>query len=518
MMNLSATPPTLAGGTARGATPFPRPRDWWLLAAALAILFLAGLGSRGLNNPDEGRYASIAQAMDRPDGNWWEPRQGGFGHYDKPPLIYWATALSFRLFGANEWAARAPSLLGAALSLASLGWAGWRLHNASTAWWAVLIAGTSLQFWVLGRVLLPDTLMAGWCTFAIAAWAECRQRNGAWGWWVVMLAGWVLAWWTKATPSLVPLAGLFVGTWMTGDGAGRRALRPWLLVPAIVALGSPWYLSMLRRYPDLSRFFFKRELLHRVTGRVAGRYGPFYYYVPLSLGAWLPWWPVTAWKLRRHRVPAAGWIQALGTEGWIVLVGLVVFSLINSKLPTYTLPLAPWAALLFARSWAADPDPRPSLARIMPGAVFAAVALALVIWPSGKIEANLGPNSSLRPVCRYLRLQGVRAVDCDHYWPDMEFYLADVDVRYVVRITNHLRERPSDRGTAPVRYIEPEDWLSEQAQTGSAESAAGGRWLVHYRRQQESPFAALPSVAAGRKTATVGEFDLYHLEPGSPLP
>ena len=44
---------------------FPRPRDWWLLAAALGVLFTICLGSRGLNDPDEGRYANIAMAMAR---------------------------------------------------------------------------------------------------------------------------------------------------------------------------------------------------------------------------------------------------------------------------------------------------------------------------------------------------------------------------------------------------------------------------------------------------------------------
>ena len=70
-----------------------------------------------------------------------------------------STALGFRAFGFNEWAARLPPLLGAALALAGLGWAAWRLRGERVAWWAVLICGTSVQFWVLGRVLSPDMLL-----------------------------------------------------------------------------------------------------------------------------------------------------------------------------------------------------------------------------------------------------------------------------------------------------------------------------------------------------------------------
>ena len=171
--------------------PFPRWRDWLLLTAGLVFLFACLLGTRGLNEPDEGRYANIALAMAQPGGGgWWEPRLSGYGHYDKPPGIYWATALSLRAFGVNEWAARLPSLAGALMALGGLGWAAYRLRGANVAWWAVLIGGTSVQFWVMGRILSPDMLLTGWCTLAIAAWAEGRHRGGAWSWWGVSLLFW----------------------------------------------------------------------------------------------------------------------------------------------------------------------------------------------------------------------------------------------------------------------------------------------------------------------------------------
>ncbi len=322
---------------------FPRRRDWWMLAAGLFVVLLFCLGSRGLNEPDEGRYAIMGQAMARPGGDWWEPRLSGYAHYDKPPLLYWVTALSLRAFGINEWAARMPPLLGAIFALTGLGWAAWRLRGERVAWWSVLICGTSVQFWVLARVLSPDMLLTGWCALAIGAWAEGRQRGGAWRWWCVSLAFWTLGWWTKATPALIPLAGLAAGVWITGDRPGRRALRAWLLLPAIILLGSPWYLSMLHRYPELRGFFFGRELAGRMTGKVDGRHGAILYYLPVSLVAWLPWWPLAAWAAYRERALIAWreWSRRIGVEGWIVMVGLVIFSLAGSKLPTYSLSSHP---------------------------------------------------------------------------------------------------------------------------------------------------------------------------------
>ena len=89
-------------------TPFSRPR--WLLLALTLFTFFFLLGSRSLNEPDEGRYSEIAREMlERHDWLvphfWYEP------HLDKPPFTYWAEAASMKFFGQNEWAVRLPLAL-----------------------------------------------------------------------------------------------------------------------------------------------------------------------------------------------------------------------------------------------------------------------------------------------------------------------------------------------------------------------------------------------------------------------
>lgn len=471
----------------------PTPRRWLLLALGLGLLFSLALGSRGLNEPDEGRYANIARAMTL-SGDWWEPRMSGYAHYDKPPLVYWAAAASFRAFGFNEWAARLPSLLGAGMALVGVTWAAWRLRGERTAWLTAVICGTTVQFWILGRILSPDMLLTGWCTLAIAAWAECRHRGGAWGWWLLSLACWSGAWWTKATPALIPLAGLVAGVYLTGDRAGRAALRPWLLLPAILALGSPWYLSMLDRHPELRAFFFGRELAGRMAGRVDGRHGSLFYYGPVTLVAWLPWWPFAGWALWRRRAGLwAHWRRRLGVEGWIVLAGLAIFSLAASKLPTYTLTLAPWAALGFAR--------------LIPPRLARGVSVAFVILAVGGVslisvyESRLGVNSSLRAVCLHLRAHGAQRVEADRYWPGMEFYLGDDLPRYIVRDKN-LRQRASDFGLPPDRFTDPAQW-----------TPTPGEWLVHFRKVRRSKLRAVPGA-----WTRLGDFELLQVPPAAPAP
>jgi 4-amino-4-deoxy-L-arabinose transferase-like glycosyltransferase len=70
------------------------------------VLAFAWLGSRGLFDPDEGRYTNVALTM-LDDGDWVDPmRNEDTGHWTKPPLTYWVIASSVAVFGSNEWAAR----------------------------------------------------------------------------------------------------------------------------------------------------------------------------------------------------------------------------------------------------------------------------------------------------------------------------------------------------------------------------------------------------------------------------
>ncbi|MDB6027760.1 MAG: glycosyl transferase family 39, partial [Verrucomicrobiales bacterium] len=404
-------------------------RSFIVLALGLLFLLFWGLGYRGLNDPDEGRYANIALNFLKPGADLWEPRMSGYAHYDKPPLIYWTTAFSFKVFGHNETAARLPSVFGAVLALIGLGWTATRLYGKEVAWWAIFICGTFGQFWLLARFLTPDMLLTGWCTLAIGAWAESRHRKGDWRFWLLSLLFWTLAWWTKATPALIPLLGLTFAVLLARDSAGKNALHPLFLLVGIVVLGSIWYVRMIHQQGELVDFFFIREMKGRITGHIEGRKGPIYYYAALCFVAWLPWWPmviravIAKWKA--NQLKQTDLRSALGIEGWIVIVGTLVFSCISSKLPAYTLPLAPWAALFFARCILKLKQLIPQKnfnrwAAVSTGAIVVIYISAALVLP--KFESRLRFNSSMRETAEVLKQKQGEVVYMDRYWPGMEFY------------------------------------------------------------------------------------------------
>src|SRR4029453_4465043 len=90
-----------------------------LVVVCVALLVGFGfLGSRGIWEPDEGRYTNVALNM-LDSGDWLDPRRNDdVDHWTKPPLIYWAIAASTELFGRNPWAARLPVAISYLLSVA----------------------------------------------------------------------------------------------------------------------------------------------------------------------------------------------------------------------------------------------------------------------------------------------------------------------------------------------------------------------------------------------------------------
>ena len=136
----------------------------------LALWFFLGLLPllvRPLWEPDEGRYAEIPREM-LATGDWLTPRLNGVLYFEKPPLQYWLSAISMKLFGLNGAAARLPLALASGLMI----WAAWRLAKrlgARDPLWAPFMAATGLLAFLVGQLLTLDALFSAFLVAALAA-------------------------------------------------------------------------------------------------------------------------------------------------------------------------------------------------------------------------------------------------------------------------------------------------------------------------------------------------------------
>jgi 4-amino-4-deoxy-L-arabinose transferase-like glycosyltransferase len=329
-----------------------RRSSWpWLLALSL-LLGLAFQGSRGLWDPDEGRYANVAlQMVD--SGDYLVPRRNDDAiHVSKPPVTYWTIAGSTELFGRNEWALRLPMAIAYVLTVLMVLRLG-RRFVPEHPWLPALFYAASPVPFIAASTITTDTLLACAETAAVLAYVEFRVGGGPRRWLDAMWALFGLAFMVKGPPGLLPLLAI-VGWEIRLRSAAL--LRPLGLL-AFLAVGGSWFAWLLWRHPELLGTLVGQEVIGRVISADSDRhgqwYGAFAVYLPtLALGV-LPWAFLAAWQRRRLGAAAAAAAPQVGKAflwAWL-LAPLAIFALARSRLPLYLLPLFVPICLLLSRQF-----------------------------------------------------------------------------------------------------------------------------------------------------------------------
>jgi len=365
----------------------PARADVFILGALCALLFFAGLGSAPLWDEDETRFASVAREMLR-SGDWVVPRYNG-ELADKPPLLFWAMAGTFALWGETPGAARVPSGMFAALAV----WATWhlarRLYDRTVARWSALALATSLLFAAEARLATTDAALLAFVTLALMVVVRAWWSDGVWcapgegptrlpagsallvgglaglgiltkgpvGLVLPALTLWLFAWWSL--PRVAGRRGWLVG-FLADAWSAAAVLRPGMVLAGVLVIAAPWHVLVWRETGGdwlhlvyLQHYLGRLPWLQRLTGTaMAPPHGhggfPFFQAVSL-LGGLFPWsvlLPLAAWRGFRQAAflhePAAR-LLVLWLSVWL---GAVSFS--STQLPHYSFPAYPAACVLVA--------------------------------------------------------------------------------------------------------------------------------------------------------------------------
>lgn len=386
----------------------------WGLVIGLLVLAFAFQGSRGVYEPDEGRYSGAALGMLR-QHDWIHP---SFDHeltnYTKPPMTYWSLAASMKSFGKNEWALRLPNALAFLLTTLCV----WRLGRRLVPDRAVLAAfiyATFLLTTVAANVVTTDTLLTLWEVLAVLLFVEAwwRRDSGAWrlpilGMWAV----WGLAFLTKGPPGLLPLLAIVVFL-LTRPGR-RRALWQLFWPPGLICfalIGFWWFALVIYQDPSLLGYFLGEEVVGRLVSSEFHRnpewYGSLKVYLPTILLGSLPWtWILLRRVKRLPQLIRPGFWRAKSSEPedmflliWLFLP-LTIFFVVRSRLGLYVLPLFAPMALLMARrvtSWKWPPDRGRQLALVL-----WVVFLLLVRWVGAKVPTAKDDRRMAQEIQRVL--------------------------------------------------------------------------------------------------------------------
>ena len=146
---------------------YVKEHPYLVLGLLFALLFLAANQLLAVTDSAESNYALTAKEMIQ-SGDWLSPQIYGHYWYDKPIFYYWELALSFRLFGINEWAARFPAAVTGILNIWFVFWFASRVYGRKVGFVSALILGTSLEFWVLSKAIVTDSTLFLFMNGAIA--------------------------------------------------------------------------------------------------------------------------------------------------------------------------------------------------------------------------------------------------------------------------------------------------------------------------------------------------------------
>jgi 4-amino-4-deoxy-L-arabinose transferase-like glycosyltransferase len=404
-----------------------------LVPALCAPLFLVALGSAGLSDPDEGRNAEVAREM-LASGDWVTPHINDARYLDKPPVFFWVAALSFRLFGVNERAARLPSALSAIGALVLVVWFARRHFGDGTARLAGLILAVSPLYLVFGRLVIFDMMLLLCTTTSLVALYEALEIEGhALRGSIVMFAAAGVGTITKGPVALVvPLLVAVVWALLRRQPSLLARLHWGKGLLVYLAIVAPWLILVEVRNPGFFRYAVLGENLARMTSNPYDTARPFHFYFKFILPGLFPWILLCSTQgvrllLRRGRTeagaPSAGAAQASADAGrhaearaarfvgvWLAVLYLF-FSLIASKRPSYILPCAVPVAILAARligracAAGASKSERDDLsigAMIAAGACLVGAIVALVAGPAMRLTA-MGETRHLSP----LQLAGI---------------------------------------------------------------------------------------------------------------
>jgi 4-amino-4-deoxy-L-arabinose transferase-like glycosyltransferase len=368
-------------------------RPYAILTALCALLFLPGLASIPPIDRDESRFMQATKQMletgDLVNISFQdEPRN------KKPIGIYWLQTLAVKFSGTenldSSWPYRLPSVIGAWLAVLALFQYGKKLFNPEIGLTAAAMLATSFIVVIEAHIAKTDAVLLATVTvamlilakFYVAQTDKPPPLSTALLFWVVLGAGFLIK-----GPVILMVVGATIGALCIADRDAHwlKALHPESGIPVALAVVLPWALAATAG--GGGNFFadaLNQDLLPKLAGGQESHGAlPGVHLAALLATAWpwsllVPFAIILAWRQRSRRIVRFCFAWLL--PSWLI------FELVPTKLPHYTMPLLPALMLLIAVSIADSSAFRQLLNRpagLIYRAIWATVSIALgaaIVW------------------------------------------------------------------------------------------------------------------------------------------
>jgi 4-amino-4-deoxy-L-arabinose transferase-like glycosyltransferase len=316
---------------------------------------------------DEPRFAEASREMLQ-RGDYVVPYFNNHYRFDKPPLAYWLQTISYRIFGDNDFAARLPSAIAAALTALILFEWGRRVASERVGWWAAIIFTLCLQTFVHAKAAVADMWLVLFMT--AAHWAgyellcdgltnsqdpKSKIQNPNFFWWWIFYLALAFGFLAKGPIAWIPLLTVGSTMFFARDVELARRFKFFRGIFIMLALVSIWGIpALVQTHGD----FFRVGIMHHVVARSfsameghgANSFGAYLLLLPFYLvtifASFFPWSIKLPWLAKRL------WRERDKIDNDLlagIAIIFVIFTFVRTKLPHYTLPAFPLLALLMAR-------------------------------------------------------------------------------------------------------------------------------------------------------------------------
>ncbi len=320
-----------------------------LLLLGFSAIFFVDLSKGPLWIADEQTYSQWAYNM-LSTGDYFAPHAfGGLAIWiGKPPLFMWLISFAFQAFGVNNFAARLPSAVFAALSLVLVYYLGKSLNNRPVGFLAALILGTFSTFYLFARHAMTDVTFTFFIVASVYFFVQSQKTQKPTRY--VLLSGifFGLALLTKQVEAL--LLPLIIITYLLATKRSAKFLftKGFALFWGVgVLMVTPWIAFMLLSFKtDFWNWFVVYCGIQRTISPIEGHAGNYLFYFSYLTSK------ETLWAIF---LPFAGALCIFNAAvrhikqdalllSWMGIV-LLVFTVAQTKLAWYILPAFPAFAI-----------------------------------------------------------------------------------------------------------------------------------------------------------------------------
>jgi 4-amino-4-deoxy-L-arabinose transferase-like glycosyltransferase len=153
-------------------------RSFYGVLALCVITYLLGMIMIPLMDIDATQYASISREM-LVNKSYWQVFDMGHDYLDKPPMLFWLSVISMKIFGVHDWSYRLPSFFFALLSILSTYRLALLYYEKEIAQISAMVLASAQAMFLITHDVRCDTMLMGWVITSIwqlAAWYQNGKK------------------------------------------------------------------------------------------------------------------------------------------------------------------------------------------------------------------------------------------------------------------------------------------------------------------------------------------------------